>query len=85
MAKTIFVRSAKKDRKVVLSEGHEDHPGGEAWVVGYPDVDGADDPMNIVEVGQTALVRGKVASGELLEVEKPMARQQAAAPAEKSK
>ena len=80
MAKTLFVRSATKDRKVALSEAHEDHPGNhEAWVVGYPDLeDGSEDPANIVEVGDTPLVRMKLANGELLEAERPMARQQAA-------
>ena len=79
MANTIVVRSATKDRKVALSEGHEDHPGGEAWVVGYPDLpDGSDDPANVVEVGLTALVRQKLASGDLIEVERGVARQQAA-------
>lgn len=69
-AKTLFVRSATKDRKVALSETSKAHPNGEAWVVGYPDLpDGTEDPANVVEVGDTPLVRAKLASGELLEVE----------------
>lgn len=74
MAKTIWVKSAKKDRKVALSEGHDAHPGGEAWVVGYPDLpDGSEDPANVVEVGETPLVRQKLAANELIQVDAPRA------------
>jgi len=60
-SKTMFVRAAKEDHKVVLSEYDELHPGNhEAWVSG---------DERIWEVGRTALVQSKLASGELLEVD----------------
>jgi len=73
MANTIFVRSATKDRHVALAESDDLHPGNhEVFVVGYPDrEDGSEDPANIVEVGLTPLVRQKLASGDLIEVERP--------------
>lgn len=82
--KTIFVRSATKDRKVALSEGDPAHPDGEAWVVGYPDLpDGSEDPANIVEVGETALVRQKLAAGDLLLADAPPIEAPPEAPPEK--
>ncbi len=66
--KTIFVKSATNDRSVALSEAHEEHPNGEAWVVGYPGEE------NVVEVGLTPLVRQKLADGVLIEFDKPLMR-----------
>ena len=52
MAKTIYVRAAKQDRQVVLSEYDEQHPGDshEAWVAG---------DERVWEVGKTAAVMGR--------------------------
>jgi hypothetical protein len=66
---TIFVRAANTNRKVALSEGNSAHPLGEATVVGFPNLpDGTPDPQGIVEVAPTAMVRRKLADGDLIEV-----------------
>jgi hypothetical protein len=73
---TIFVRAANTNRKVALSEGNSAHPLGEATVVGFPNLpDGTPDPQGIVEVAPTALVRRKLADGDLIEVSAGDARQ----------
>jgi hypothetical protein len=73
---TIFVRAANTNRKVALSEGNSQHPLGEATVVGFPNMpDGTPDPQGIVEVAPTALVRRKLADGDLIEVSAGDARQ----------
>jgi hypothetical protein len=63
---TIYVIPAKQDRTVALSEADPEHPGGEAWVVGYPN----EDPQP-VEVGDTPLVRQQIARGALIQVDGP--------------
>jgi hypothetical protein len=77
---TIFVRAANTNRKVALSEGNSAHPLGEATVVGFPNLpDGTPDPQGIVEVAPTAMVRRKLADGDLIEVSAGDARQAQAA------
>lgn len=73
MAKTIFVRAATQDHKVVLSEYDEQHPGPnhEAWVTG---------DERIWEVGKTAQVQAKLTSGDLIEVDAAEARQLGVSP-----
>lgn len=63
------VQVTKPNRQVVLweqdpahKEANPDWPDGEIYLVGYPDED------NIYTVGDTPGVRGKIASGELVEV-----------------
>jgi hypothetical protein len=70
---TIHVKPTQLDRSVALAERHDAHPGGEAWVVGYPD-----EPNAVHEVGDTALVRQQIARGALARVDAPP---QAAEPA----
>jgi hypothetical protein len=55
MPATLLVQSTRADNRVVLFERHSAHPGGEAFVA-------APGP---VEVGDTPLVRYKIASGQL--------------------
>lgn len=62
MAHTLRVRTVGSDQHVILAEGHADHPGGEIFLAAFPDDD------TIHEVGDTPGVRGKIASGELVEV-----------------
>lgn len=59
----LTVRSTRDDDRVVLFERHEGHPNGEAFVA-------SDRP---VEVGDTPLVRLRIAQGslELVEPAKP--------------
>lgn len=66
---TIHVKPTWLDRSVALSERDDAHPGGEAWVVGYPDA-----PDAVYEVGDTPLVRQQIARGALLRVDAPHAK-----------
>lgn len=63
---TLYVIPAKLDRTIALSEADELHPGGEAWIVGYP----GEKPAP-VEVGDTPLVRQQIARGALIQVDGP--------------
>lgn len=58
---TIHVKVVNPDRKVVVAEFDPQHPGDthEVLVVGFPGED------NVYEVGDTALVRQRVAEGAL--------------------
>lgn len=81
---TIWVQALTTDRKVILSEYDPAHPGDrhEAWIVGYPDRNedsGEPRTGNVpIEVGDTALVRQRIAEKVLVEVASPMAKQSAA-------
>lgn len=66
---TIYVKPVHFDRSVALSEGHPDHPNGEAWVVGYP---GQEDAA-AVQVGDTPYVRQQIARGFLVQAQAPKA------------
>lgn len=87
MVKTLWVKATTTDRQVILSEYDDAHPGNhEAWIVGYPDVvtDAGETVIGNVpiEVGDTGLVRQRIAEGTLEEVERPQAKQRAARMAE---
>jgi hypothetical protein len=76
---TLYVIPAKQDRTVALSEADELHPGGEAWIVGYP----GEDPQP-VEVGDTPLVRQQIARGALIQVDGPARAARTGAPSGKT-
>lgn len=83
---TIWVQALTRDRKVIVSEYDESHPtpNHEIYIVGYEDprfdADGnAIEPANpAIEVGDTPLVRQRIAEQTLAIVSGPMARQSAA-------
>ena len=81
---TIWVQATRDDRKVIVSEYDPSHPtpNHEIWVVGYPDRT-ADDGTFVqgnppIEVGDTALVRQRIAAGDLKEVSAPGRTERAA-------
>lgn len=59
----LIVQSTRTDNRVVLFERHEDHPNGEAFVSSQAPI----------EVGDTPLVRLKIALRQLALVETPVA------------
>jgi hypothetical protein len=78
MANTLWVQAVPGDRKVIVSEYDESHPGNhEAWIVAYEDprfdADGNPvEPANApVEVGDTPLIRQRIAEKVLQEVSSP--------------
>ena len=93
MANTIWVQALTRDRKVIVSEADPLHPtpNHEIWIVGYEDprIDADGNPIEPanppIEVGDTPLVRRAIGDQLLAIVDKPLARQQAAAPTEKTK
>lgn len=86
MANTIWVQALTRDRKVLVSEYDDQHPtpNHEIFIVGYEDPRFDADGKEIVpanppiEVGDTGLVRQRIAEKVLVQVDAPMARQQAA-------
>lgn len=64
MAETIFVQPARTDRKVILTEAHEDHPNGEIFIAAFPD-------RPITEVARTPGVNEALHRGDLVEVPAP--------------
>jgi len=70
----VKVPDAQADRHVILMEADPLHPSDnhEVFIVGYPG------EVNEYEVGDTAGVRAKIASGELIEIDSP--HRHAAAP-----
>jgi hypothetical protein len=79
MANLIWVQPGRDDGRVALYEAHRDHPNGEAWVAGSPGDLGVP-----VQVALTPAVERKLASGGLVEVEKP-APKEAEKPVHKTK
>jgi len=78
---TLWVQATRTDRKVIVSEADEQHPtpNHEIFIVGYPDprydADGKQIEANPpIEVGDTALVRQRIADGDLRLVSAPPAR-----------
>ena len=64
MAETIFVQPTGTDRKVILTEAHEDHPGGEIFIAAFPD-------RPVYEVARTPGVADALHRGALVEVAAP--------------
>lgn len=85
MANTLWVKANRTDRKVIVSEYNDLHPtdNHEVFIVGYEDprvdADGnAVAPANPpIEVGDTPLVRQRIAEKDLVEVGKPAAEPKA--------
>lgn len=78
MAKTLWVQANRFDRKVILSEADQSHPGThEIFIVGYEDprFDADGNPVipanPAIEVGDTPGVRQRIAEKDLIEVSGP--------------
>lgn len=76
MANTLWVQATTTDRQVIVSEYNEAHPEPthEVFIAGYPDVTDPDTgeliPGNTpYEVGDTALIRQRIAEGTLRELD----------------
>lgn len=79
MTDTIKVHSGREDDRVVLSERHPDHPGGEVFIAGQyrnklnkdgsPAMSGGEAvrELNVVEVAKTPRVLAALHSGALVE------------------
>lgn len=57
----ITVKSGLPDNRVALWERHPDHPGGEIFITGPGEY----------QVAETAAVKARLKSGELIEVKPP--------------
>jgi hypothetical protein len=80
MPKTLWVQANRFDRKVILSEADQAHPGThEIFIVGYEDprFDADGNPVipanPAIEVGDTPSVRQRIAEKDLIEVSAPAA------------
>ena len=83
MAKYLWVKPTRDDRKVILSEADPAHPVNdngdhEVFVAAYPDA-------QPTQVGDTGLVRARIASGDLVEVDAPARKSARLSDAEKER